>query len=204
MSYPKLIENVIEQLNKLPGIGRRSAERIVFWLLSQPAEEARLLSDSVTELKQGLRFCSRCNNFSETEVCRVCADESRDPKTLCVVENPKDLLAIERSGSYKGRYHVLLGTISPTEGRGPEHIKMGHLFSRVAREEIDEIIIATDPDNEGEMTALYIVDQLKGKPVKLSRIGLGIPMGSALEFADMSTLNMSLNSRRVLTQDSPQ
>ncbi len=200
MSYPKLIENLIQQLNKLPGIGRRSAERIVFWLLNNPKEEAMLLSESVMKLKEGLQFCRICNNFSETEICMICNDTARDDKIICVVESPKDVLAIERSGSYHGIYHVLLGTISPTEGRGPEQIKIQHLFNRVQNEGIKEVIIATDPDNEGEMTSLYISDKLKDSGVKVSRIGLGIPMGSAVEFADMSTLNMSLNSRRVITE----
>ncbi len=198
MSYPTLIENLIEQLNKLPGIGRRSAERIVFWLLSHPKEDALNLSQGIIDLKEGLQFCRICNNFSESEVCRVCADNSRDHKTVCVVENPKDLLAIERSGSYQGVYHVLLGTISPTEGRGPEQIRIPQLMKRIAEQGIQEVIIATDPDNEGEMTSLYIADQLKGQAVEVSRIGLGLPMGSALEFADISTLNMSLNSRRLM------
>jgi len=200
MSYPKLIENLIEQLNKLPGIGRRSAERMVFWLLNNSAENARGLSESIIHLKEGLRFCRICNNFSEKEICMVCSDTSRDGKTICVVENPKDVLAIEKSGSYKGMYHVLLGAISPTEGRGPDDIKIQQLLNRVDSQDIDEVIIATDPDNEGQMTALYLIDKIKNFSVKISRIGLGLPMGSAVEFADISTLNMSLTSRKVIAE----
>lgn len=200
MMYPKLIENLIEHLNKLPGIGRRSAERIVLWLLNNSYNDSKGLSESIIALKEGLQFCRICNNFSESEICMICNNTTRDDKTICVVESPKDVLAIERSGSYRGVYHVLLGTISPTEGRGPEDIKIQQLLNRAVKEEIKEVIIATDPDNDGEMTALYITDKLKGTGVKVSRIGLGIPMGSTVEFADISTLNMSLNSRRIISE----
>ena len=196
MAYPKLIENLIERFSKLPGIGRRSAERIAFWLLNHPAEDAQGLAKSILDLKEGLMFCRICNNLSDTEICLVCSDSSRDDKTICVVENPKDLLAIERSGSYKGLYHVLLGTIAPADGCGPEDIKIPQLLNRVASQDIEEVVIATDPDNEGEMTALYLFKELKPMGVKVSRISVGIPMGSSLEFADMSTLGMSVSTRR--------
>jgi len=199
MGYPILIENLIQRLSKLPGVGRRSAERMAFWLLNHPKEDAIALAESITELKEKLMFCKVCNNLSDTEICMVCNDPSRDQKTICVVENPKDLLAIEQSGAYNGLYHVLLGTISPTEGRGPESIKIHQLVNRIGPEEIREVVIATDPDNEGEMTALYITKQLKDTGVKISRIGLGIPMGSAVEYADISTLSMSLRARREIT-----
>jgi len=196
MSYPKLIENCIERLNKLPGVGRRSAERMVFWLLNHSAEESHALSESIVNLKEGMMFCRICNNLSDTEMCIICSDTARDEKTICVVENPKDLLAIERSGSYKGHYHVLLGNISPSDGRGPEHIKIQHLINRVTTRDVNEVIIATDPDNEGEMTSLFLIKQLTPLNVKISRIGLGLPMGSAVEYADISTLSMSLTARR--------
>lgn len=196
MSYPKLIENVIENLNKLPGIGRRSAERMVFWMLNQSIDDVRGLSDSMTLLKEGLRVCRRCNNLSEEDSCRVCRDVTRNRKTVCVVESPKDLLAIEKSGAFKGVYHVLLGSISPAEGRGPEDLKIQHLLNRIEAEKPEEIIIATDADNEGEMTALFLAKQLKPLNVKVTRIGLGLPVGSSVEFSDMSTLGMSLMSRR--------
>jgi recombination protein RecR len=200
MAYPKLIENLIERLSRLPGIGQRSAERIVFWLLNQPKEEARALAESIVGLKEGLMFCRICNNLSDTEICLICSDTARDDKTICVVENPKDLLAIERSGSFKGHYHVLLGTISPADGCGPEDLKIAQLISRVASREIEEVVIATDPDNEGEMTSLYLIRELRPLGVKVSRISVGIPMGSSLEFADMSTLGMSLTTRREIRE----
>lgn len=196
MAYPKLIENLIEKLIKLPGIGRRSAERAAFWLLNHSKEEAGALAKSIVELKEGLRFCRICNNLSDTEICLVCSDTARDDKTICVVEHPRDLLAIERSGSFKGRYHVLLGAISPAEGCGPEDLKVPQLIGRVRSQNVREVVIATDPDHEGEMTALYLIKELKPLGVKISRIGVGLPVGSSLEYADMSTLGMSLITRR--------
>ena len=196
MAYPKLIEKLIERLVKLPGVGRRSAERMVFWLLNQPKETANELAESILELKSNLMFCQICNNLSDTEKCLICRDASRDQGTICVVEEPKGLLAMERSGSYSGCYHVLLGTISPADGRGPEDLKIMQLIDRVKDHKITEVVIATDPDNEGEMTALYLVKQLKPLGVKVSRIGLGIPVGSSVEYADISTLNMAIISRR--------
>ena len=196
MMYPKLIENLLEQLSKLPGVGRRSAERMVFWLLGQNIEDVKALANSIAQLKEGLRFCKSCNHLTEQDLCMVCADANRDHKTICVVESPKDLLAIERTGSFRGIYYVLLGNISPSEGRGPDDLNLPKLISRIKQEGIQEVVIATDPDTEGEMTALYIGRELKSTGVKVSRIGLGIPMGSAVEYVDMSTLTMSLNSRR--------
>jgi recombination protein RecR len=196
--YPKLIENLIERLTKLPGIGRRSAERIVYWMLAQDARDVKVLADSIQQLKEGLRFCKQCNHLSEQELCLVCADSNRDHKIICVVESPKDLLAIERTGSYRGIYYVLLGNISPAEGRGPDDLNIAKLISRIKDEGIAEVVIATDPDAEGEMTALYLAKELKSLGVRISRIGLGIPVGSAVEYVDISTLAMSMNSRRLV------
>lgn len=196
--YPKLIENLIERLTKLPGIGRRSAERIVYWMLAQESQDVKALADSIQQLKEGLRFCKQCNHLSEQELCLVCLDSNRDRKVICVVESPKDLLAIERSGSYRGIYYVLLGNISPAEGRGPDDLNLPKLMARIKDEGIAEIVIATDPDAEGEMTALYLAKELKNLGVRVSRIGLGIPVGSAVEYVDISTLAMSMNSRRLV------
>ncbi len=196
--YPKLIENLLDHLSKLPGVGRRSAERIVYWMLSRDTAQIKSLADAIIQLKEGLRFCKRCNHLTEQDICMVCADPSRDQSTICVVESPKDLLAIERTGSFKGLYYVLLGNISPSEGRGPDDINVAKLKQRVIEEKIKEVVIATDPDAEGEMTALFLGQQLNSPTVKVTRIGLGIPMGSAVEYVDMSTLTMSLNSRRTV------
>lgn len=198
--YPKLIENLLEQLVKLPGIGRRSAERIVYWFLKQSTEDIKTFANSIILLKEGLRFCQRCNNLTETDICLVCNDRNRDTKIICVVESPKDLLAIERTGMFKGLYYVLLGVISPAEGRGPDDLSIAKLLQRVRDEGINEVVIATDPDTEGEMTALHLTKELKPTGAKVSRIGLGIPVGSSVEFADLSTLSISLSSRRVLTE----
>ena len=200
MAYPKLIENLISRLMKLPGIGRRSAERIVFYLLNTTKEESQELCDNIQQLKNNMTFCRICNNLSETEICLVCSDTNRDETLICVVEDPKDLLAIERTGAYKGHYHVLLGAIAPAEGRGPEDLKLHQLVKRIKSQNIREVVIATDPDTEGETTALFITKELKPTGVKISRIGLGIPVGSALEYADLSTLSMSMAARREILE----
>ncbi len=196
MSYPKLIEQLIEAFVKFPGIGRRSAERIVFWLLNQPQNEVNRLCQNIEQLKENLRFCADCQNLTDQEVCVLCSNPHRDHQAICVVENAKDLLAIERSGAYKGLYYVLWGALAPTEGRGPEDLKLDSLFQLIQKRGIKELIIATDPDTEGEMTAIYISNQAKPLGIKLTRIGFGIPMGSAVEYADLSTLSISLTSRR--------
>ncbi|MCB9747957.1 MAG: recombination protein RecR [Candidatus Omnitrophica bacterium] len=196
MSYPKLIENLLDQLVKLPGVGRRSAERMVYWFLNHTKEESEEFAAAIIRLKEGLRFCRQCHHLSEGEICAVCQDDRRDKSTLCVVEDPKDVIAIEKTGAYKGRYHVLLGTISPAEGRGPDDLKIAELMTRIKSEAIHEVVIATDADNEGEMTSLYLIKQLKPLGVRVSRIGFGLPVGSSVEYSDMSTLSMSLNSRR--------
>jgi recombination protein RecR len=196
MPYPQLIENLILELSKLPGIGRRSAERIVFWILNQQPGDVQKLSEGILSLKTGLMFCRICNNLSQTEICPICSDTRRDQSIICVVEDPKDLLAIDRTGTFRGQYHVLLGSISPSEGRGPETLRIAQLIKRVAGGDVKEVVLATDADTDGEMTALYLIKELRPTGVKVSRIGLGLPVGSAVEFVDMSTLSMSLASRR--------
>jgi len=186
---------------KLPGVGRRSAERIVFWFLKHPQEDAKALAECIVRLKEELKFCRVCNHLTETEICSICSDTARDQSIICVVEDPKDVLAIEKTGSYRGQYHVLLGNISPTEGRGPEDLKINQLKDRIGTQDIKEVVIATDPDNEGEMTALYLQKVLLPLGIKLSRIGLGIPMGSSVEFADISSLAMSLKARREIHEN---
>jgi recombination protein RecR len=200
MASSSLIENLIEQFMKFPGVGRRSAERMVFWILNNPKDQAQAIADGMVRLKERLGFCKICNNLSENEVCSICQNPGRNAEMVCVVENPKDLLAIERTGTYKGKYHVLLGAISPAEGRGPEELKIYNLVNRIKVENIHEVVIATDPDTEGEMTALHIINELKPTGVKISRIGLGIPVGSSVEYADLSTLTLSLASRRQVTE----
>lgn len=196
--YPKLLENLIERLSKLPGIGRRSAERIAYWMLGQDTATVKALADSIVQLKEGLHFCKLCNHLCEDELCLICGDDNRDRKIICVVESPKDLLAIERTGSWRGLYYVLGGHIAPSEGQGPDDLNLEKLMDRIPKEGIAEIVIATDPDAEGEMTALYLSRELKKLGVRVSRIGMGLPVGSAVEYVDLSTLSMSINSRRLV------
>jgi len=199
MAYPQLVENLIEQLTKLPGVGRRSAERMVFWFLDHSKEHSLELSKSIVELKENLRFCKECNNLTEKETCSICRDPGRDHATICVVEDNKHLLAIERTGVFNGLYHVLLGAISPAEGRGPDDLKIQDLIARIKAQDVKEVVIATDPDTEGEMTALHIANELRPLNIKMSRIGVGIPVGSSVEYADLSTLTMSMNARREIS-----
>lgn len=195
--YSERMARLIEALNRLPGIGQRSAERIIFYLLKSPSEESTHLADLLKEVREGTRFCKECNNLSDAETCRVCEDPTRDRGLLCVVEDPKDVVSIERTGSYHGLYHVLLGSLSPLEGVGPEELRIQNLIRRVKQEKFREAILATNPNTEGEATALYIAEALKPYGVKVSRIARGIPVGSAIEFMDPATLQRSLEGRQV-------
>lgn len=195
-SYTESIEKLIEKLNRLPGIGRRSAERIVDYILKASYTEVKLLSEAILKVKENVRFCSACNNLSESDLCNVCRDGRRNKSLLCIVENPSDVTALEKAGSFDGIYHVLLGSISPLEGKGPQDLKINGLTTRIQKDNIKEVIIATDPDTEGEITALYLTELIKPLGIKLTRIGLGIPVGSNLEYADMTTLSKAMESRR--------
>lgn len=197
-NYTESIEKLIESLTKLPGIGRRSAERVVSYILGASKEEVKNLSDGIIKVKESVRFCSLCHNLSEEELCKICQDPRRQKDVICIVEKPSDVTAIEKSGSFPGVYHVLLGAISPLEGKGPGDLKIDTLLSRIRQAAIKEIIIATDADTEGETTALYLTKLIKPLGVRLSRIGLGLPVGSNLEYADSTTLSKSLEARRVI------
>ncbi len=197
-NYTASIEKLMESLIKLPGIGRRSAERIVAHILGASKDEIKVLSESLTKVKESVRSCRVCNNLSEEETCRICQDLRRQKDIVCVVEKPTDVAAIEKAGNFHGAYHVLLGSISPLEGRGPGDLKIDGLIQRIKQGSIKEIIIATDADTEGETTAIYLTKLLKPLGVHLSRIGLGIPVGSNLEYADATTLSKSLESRRAI------
>ncbi len=190
------IEKLIEQLMKLPGIGRRSAQRIVFHILDSAKDEAMALAEAIANVKATVRFCSVCNNFSETEVCLICSSDKRDKKVVCVVENPKDVENIERSGTYHGTYHVLLGAISPLEGRGPHDLKVDGLIDRIKKGYVEEVVIATDSDTEGEATAIFLTKLIRPLGVRVMRIGIGLPVGSNLEYADPATLARALEGRR--------
>lgn len=189
------IEKLIEELMKLPGIGRRSAQRIVYQLLETSKEEVALLTEAITGVKEHIRFCSVCNNFSESEVCSICGDDRREKELVCIVESPKDVENIERSANYRGRYHVLLGAISPLEGRGPHDLKVDGLIDRIKKGSVKEVIIATDSDTEGEATSIYLTKLLRPLGVKVFRIGIGLPVGSNLEYADPATLARAMEAR---------
>ena len=197
-NYTASIEKLIECLIKLPGVGRRSAERMVAHVLGATNDEIKILSESLYRVKESVRSCQICNNLSEEDTCKICQDESRQKNIVCVVEKPSDVTAIEKAGNFHGSYHVLLGSISPLEGRGPSDLKIEGLIQRIKQGGLKEIIIATDADTEGETTAMYLTQLLKPLGVHLSRIGLGIPVGSNLEYADATTLSKSLESRRTI------
>lgn len=197
-NYTESIEKLIDSLIKLPGIGRRSAERVVTYMLGAPKDEIKTLAEALIKVKESVRFCSLCHNLSEEELCKICQNTRRQKDVICIVEKPTDVTAIEKSGSFSGVYHVLLGAISPLEGKGPSDLKIDSLMNRIRQNNIQEIIIATDADTEGETTALYLTKLIKPLGVKLSRIGLGLPVGSNLEYADATTLSKSLESRRTV------
>ena len=197
--YTKTMEKLISEFTKLPGIGQKSAERIVMHILKSPRESATALSEAIIRLKDTIGFCRNCFNLSEGEVCHICGDPARDKATVLVVESPKDILAIEKSGAYRGLYHVLLGAISPLDGVGPDDIKIKELVRRIKSDKIKEVILATDADTEGETTALYISQLLRNQGVKTTRIAYGLPVGSHLEYADQATLVKALEGRNQIS-----
>jgi recombination protein RecR len=199
MTYAKPLVRLLEALEKLPGIGPRSAERIAFHLLRIPREQARQLAQSIADVKDQLRFCEICFNLSESPRCEICQDPARDPAVLCIVEEPKDVLAIEKTGAHRGLYHVLLGAIAPLDGIGPELLKIDELMRRLAEGVVQEVIVATDADKDGETTAAYLSKLIRPLGLRLTRIAAGIPVGSHLEYADQATLTRALEGRRELS-----
>ncbi len=196
--YPASINRLIKNLSKLPGIGEKSAERLAMHLLQAPKNQALELSESIRDLKKKARLCSRCFSLSDDEVCRICRDPARDESLLCVVEHHVDMAAVEKTGSFNGRYHVLQGLLSPMDGIGPEDIRIKELLARVSEEPVKEVIIATGTSVEGETTAAYIQEQLSSRPLKITRIASGVPMGGELKFLDQVTLRKALEGRHAL------
>jgi recombination protein RecR len=194
--YPEPVARLIEALQRLPGIGPKTAQRLAFFLLKRPADEVGELSVALTELKTRIIHCTRCFNVTEEDLCRICRDPARDSRSLCVVEEPNDLLALERTGEFKGRYHVLLGALSPLDGIGPEDIKVRELLVRLDGEQVDEVILATNPSVEGEATAIYLAKLMKPLGVRITRIARGLPVGGDLEYADEVTLSKALEGRK--------
>ena len=194
--YEGPIQDLIDELSRLPGIGPKSAQRLAFWLVKAPPEEAKRLAESIVQAKERIFFCHECGNVAEGDLCRICRDEGRDRTVLCVVEEPKDVASIERAGVIKGRYHVLGGAISPLDGIGPEDLSVQELLDRVQRDHVTEVIIATNPNLEGNATAMYVAALLKPSGVKVTRLASGLPVGGDLEYADEVTLSQALEGRR--------
>jgi recombination protein RecR len=194
--HARPIDRLIEALTKLPGIGRKTAARLAFHILRSSLSEAQALARAILDVKEKIRLCSVCFNLTDEDPCRICQDEQRNKEILCVVEGPNDLIAIENTGAFNGRYHVLHGTLSPLEGIGPEDIKVRELMERLHREKIVEVILATNPTVEGGATALYLTDQIKPLGLKVTRIAYGIPMGGEIEYSDGMTLSKALEGRR--------
>lgn len=196
MFYSKPLAQLIEELQKLPGIGPKSAQRLAFHLLKQPEGDVKRLAQSLVDAKEQIKLCSICSNLSVNDPCELCAHPTRDVSTICVVAEPKDLVAVERTKEYKGRYHVLQGLISPMDGVGPDQLKIKELLDRMGSGEIQEIILAINPTIEGEVTTLYLSRMLKPLGVRVTRIAFGLPMGGDLEYADEMTLVKALEGRR--------
>ena len=195
--YPKPLNKLINELSKLPGIGGKTAQRLAFHILALEESEATALANSIVNAKRSLHYCSVCGNLTDTDPCEICSDESRDRTKVCVVETPQDVIAMERVREFKGLYHVLHGAISPVEGIGPNDINLKSLITRLQQhDEIDEIIVATNPNIEGEATAMYIARLLKPSGIKVTRIAHGIPVGGDLEYADEVTLLKAMEGRR--------
>lgn len=196
--YSEPLSKLIDELKKLPGIGPKTAQRLAFFIIEGSEASADKLAVAIKGAKSGIRFCRRCFNFSSDDLCSICRDEKRQSDILCVVEDAKDIVAIEKTHHYRGLYHVLQGTISPIEGVGPNQLKIAELLERVKTDNINEVVIATNPNVEGEQTAMYIAKLLKPSGVKVSRIASGLPVGGDLEYADEVTLGRALDGRREL------
>jgi recombination protein RecR len=190
------VQSLVDELGRLPGIGPKSAQRIAFYLLKAAPEDAKRLARAIVEAKERVSWCRRCFNFAEGDLCVYCRDDRRDPALLCVVEEPRDIVAVERTQEYRGLYHVLLGAISPIEGIGPDQLKVKELLARVNDEGVQEVILATNPNIEGEATAMYLARLLKPLGLRVTRIASGLPVGGDLEYADEVTLGRALEGRR--------
>jgi recombination protein RecR len=198
-SFTTPVQVLIDELGRLPGIGPKSAQRIAFHLLKVSTDDVQRLAHALTDAKARVRFCVRCWNVADAELCPICSDDRRDPTAVCVVEEARDIVALERTGEFRGRYHVLLGAMSPLEGIGPEQLKVKELFARIQPEGIEEVILCTNPNTEGEVTAMYLARMLLPFGVRVTRIASGLPVGGDLEYADELTLGRALEGRREVT-----
>lgn len=196
MPYPVSMVDLIEEFARFPGVGTRTAERFALHVLGAPRQEVERLAQLILRVNESIHYCQECFNLSEGPSCRICADSSRDHSTLCVVQDPKDVIAIEKSGEYEGVYHVLLGALSPLEGVGPKDLKIRELLERIKKGGVEEVILATSSDTEGDATAAYLLKQFKPYKVRTSRIAHGVPVGSSLEYADKASLARALRQRQ--------
>lgn len=196
--YPSSILNLIRNISRLPGIGEKTAERLAMHILRAPRSEAEQLARSILEMKDKIKLCSTCYALSDSHICNICSDQTRSADILCVVEQPADMVAIEKSGSYKGLYHILQGVLSPMNGVGPDKIKIKELVSRIEKNRIKEVVLATGTNVEGEATASYIAQLLNGYPVKVTRIASGVPMGGDLKYVDQVTLKRAMDTRHTV------
>ncbi len=194
-NYPRALGRLIEELEKMPGVGPKTAQRLAFFLLAQPTEAAAALAQAITEVKERIRPCRQCFNFSEAELCEICSDARRDGSLLCVVSEARDLYALERSGEYRGLYHVLGGLLSPIEGIGPDELNIEPLLARLKTGETKEVVLATNPVVEGDATAAYLAGLIKPLGIRVSRIALGLPVGGDLDYADEVTVSRALLGR---------
>jgi recombination protein RecR len=194
-AYPKSLARLIEELEKLPGIGPKSAQRLALHLLHASQEDAEALAEAIRQVKQQIRACTLCFNYTDADQCAICTDPNRDDSTLCVVGDPRDLMAMERAGGFRGRYHVLQGLISPMDGVGPESLRISELLDRIRGSTIKEVVLATNPTVEGDATAMYLAELLKPLGVKVTRIALGLPVGGDLDYADDVTIARALEGR---------
>jgi len=198
-AYTQPMQALIDALSRLPGIGPKSAQRIAFYLIKSEDRDVEHLSDAITKAKATVRFCERCSNFAETTLCHFCSDDRRDSTTICVVEESRDVVAIEKTGEFRGRYHVLLGAINPLDGVGPEQLKIRELIVRIEPESVKEVILCMNPNTEGDVTSMYLARILRPLGVKVTRIASGLPVGGDLEYADELTLGRALEGRREVT-----
>ena len=196
MSLPEPLSRLIEQLQKLPGIGAKGAQRLAFHLLKNPRDDAEQLCEAIRDVKEQVTYCSTCNNITATDPCVFCVGASRDQRVICVVEEPQNVMVVEKTREYRGLYHVLMGVLSPLHGVGPDDLKIKGLLDRVSAGEVDEVILATSPTVEGEATALYLARLLKTLGVRATRIAMGVPVGSDLEYADEVTMTRAMEGRR--------
>jgi recombination protein RecR len=196
--YPPSILKLIKNFSKLPGIGEKTAERLALHILRMPRKQAEDLAQSIRELKEKIRLCKMCFALSDAELCNICSDSARDDSLLCVVEKPADMVAIEKSGAFRGHYHILHGALSPMDGVGPQDIRIRELMARLEKDTIREVVLATSTSVEGEATSAYIAERLRAYPVKVTRIASGVPMGGDLKYVDQVTLKRAMETRHVL------